>query len=644
MVQPQPAQPVMILPWLQHPLTPLLWAALGISAVIFIVPTIRSPRSPERFPVSPRWLAVVSILCCSLFAALSYGADLSHPAALYASPLLILISTALARSAWHGSDERQHTRTLAAAIAAASLFVSGSLLLFDLAGASTRSHPHGRWDVGLGWGEAVSHLLPAIGSSLIPLALIPATHPRATAVRRSVVCFAAALTIITAATVAAGALAMTAPMPPAPAVVALADRYIYLNAVLPVPVLLATACAIALVFAASSSSWWVRAVIVLIAACAAFPIVSFLGTSYGQRTAFEFDYIGPPVCLAAGFVLGLLLAPINRFNLVIRGGLLVALAAFVFAAAEVLPNPSGSFFASWQNRSVALMGLLAAALLPASRSAIPQTPLRDPLAAVLIALSLLAGSLIAGTLELRSQLTHQAARFSKAFKYESLPSTTPELRRELEGIQQALHMSRDGFRWAWVTPRAIWWTRDDAWRDAIIIADHDQPRVTDPEATGAYYGAKITEPDRKRLSDVSFTDAKYIAVIQPSPAGQKKLIVHGIAVRQGSPNELLSFARLEPSNLRTWLGIALGIPLAFVLARRQTAASTAFGVCAATLLILTAFLGLGGSIGLLVSSGVTLTLVSLRRDDRWHTPSMLAILMGSALALGGLLLRLNDLV
>lgn len=638
-----PPQPVQVLPWLQQPLTTLLWPALAVCALIVLFAVLRTRRSPDRFPLSPRWLTVAAILWCALFASLSYGVELIHPAALYAAPVFILVSVLLARSAWHAPDDRQPLQSIASPVAAAAMLTTGSLLLglalhfYD----STYLNPNDRnagLHLGLGVGEAVAFLLPAVGAGLIPLALLPPDHPRTHAVRRAITLFVGFLTIGLAATVAASAAAMTTPLPyESP----LADRYLYLNALVAVPAVIASLCTFGVFLAVPRQSPVTRATLLLLAAVAAFPLLHTIAGAPNLRAAFAFEWWRLAACLLTGVAFGVFLGPLTRFPAPLRFiAALIALVACGLIAGAISASAATPYM-SLAGKAVAVIGLFAACAAGSAKTPGAPDHAPPPLALVLIALCILPIALTARIGTLRSQLTYQATRHSQAFKFDSLPNTTPEFRREMRITPHTLHMGA-GDRWSWVMPQSTWWTRDKAWRDGVIITDRTKPRLEDTPATGPYYRAEIANPDGT-FSDISFTDAPYVKIVQHVPDDVQPATAVAVVARQATIDQLFAWARFSPSNSRVWLGVLLGLSFAWWLTRptRTLAAAAAFS--AVMLLATGAALGIGGGMAFLLATTAVATISAPRRDDQWRTATVVTVLMGTALALSGLLLRLGDL-
>lgn len=622
----------MILPWLAQPLTPLLWAALGVTLLLTVAAIATFRRSPERCPISPRWLTVSAVVAVGFFAAMSWGGQLINPITVYASVGFMLVSTLIAWGAWHAEgDPRRAARVTAAAIAAASTLATACVLvcawLLSLATKDMRLD----LDLGLGAGEAVSQILPATGAALVPLMLLPASHHRTAAVRRAVVVFGGLLLLLLACTTAAALAAMTTPLPyESP----LSDRYIYLNSLVAVPVVLGAVCAVGAAVAVLLRARVARAAVLLLAAAGVFAVAFGVAGAPILKSAFGFDWWRPAAAVAGGLLIGAIIAPIKRAAFPLRILLLLAALIGCGALGDNLSVGSSSHLMHGALKLLAVLGLFAAsAVTPAASEAgadTSGTPHRPPLAVVLLTGCVLVAGVHAYSLALRSELTYQARRFSAGFDYSTNHQVDPEMRAYLQGGQHAIHVG--GTRWAWVLPQATWWTRDGAWRDAVLIADHAQPHGDDPVPTGHIYQAVITGADRKR-SDISFTDAGYIALVQPVPVGQKSTILHTVTARFATDDQLLQWLRLTPSNFRVWLGAALSLPLAWWLTRKGRTTLAALAVAGACVLACAFLTGVAGVLVVTAFTGLLLLLTSARRDDDGRSPAALLTLTGISLAL-----------
>lgn len=246
---------------------------------------------------------------------------------------------------------------------------------------------------------------------------------------------------------------------------------------------------------------------------------------------------------------------------------------------------------------------------------------------------------LAAIVEVRSNLTFQATAYSRKFHYNSLVNAPDSFRREAVGHPHALHMG--GARWAWTLPQCTWWTSDCAWRDGLIVTDRSSPIPPDPQVTGPYYGAVIAGPDGKP-SDVDFSNARYIAVVQPTYNGVSPMVVRTATARMASPAQLASWAKVSPTNPLAWLGLLLGFPLGWWLTHPLRTFAAAASASAGAHVLAALALGLGGVSGLLIGSALFIAVVSTLRQDQWRSPISLATLTGVAMFLAPLLIRLGD--
>lgn len=635
---PQPTNPaIQIVPWLAQPLSPLLWVAFGGALLVALLMLTRVRRSPQPLPVSLRWLAVGVVVTVGLFAAMSYGAQLAHPLALYTAPVFALVSVAVAAFAWHADgDSRRATKATVFAVASASVLSTGGVLLCAwLLKLATRSAAYDL-DLGPGVGEAVGHLLPALAAAALPLALIPPAHPRSAAVRRAVTLHIGFLVLTIGSTVAASAVAMTTPLPlESP----LSDRYLYVNALVVLPAMLASLCACGTaVFAGRSGlPGFLRfAGIVGLS----FLVLWLCAGSATLKSAFRFDWWRPAACLSIGLLVGFLLAGrACGWRIVTFVTTLTAVGVCAMAC-KWLAGSSPSGYTPLMMKGIVFMGLLAACALTPVRPMEHEPGERSTLSLPLSTACLAIGLMLTLTMTLRSQLTFQADRYSKGYDYSASHQTDPEMRTIIQQSLHALSMSGSGERWAWVVPQSTWWTRDGAWRDALIVTDHAQEGLATPVTAGTYYRARVIDADRK-LSEESFMETPYVGLIEPAPRGQRSAVVYTVAVRKATPEQLSQWAGVKYSNLRVWVGLALALPFAWWASRSNR---TVAAVCLASgvlILLLTSLLGAASVSGLITGSTILLLLVSTRRDDGWRAPVAVIALLLVAIALKAVTLPLG---
>lgn len=654
-IQPMTAQPptpqvppVQIVPWLAQPLTPLLWATLGVALVVAVAMLIGHKRSTERCPLSVRWLAIGTVIAVAGFAAISFGGQLANPVAVYAVPIVILVATLIALAAWHADGDQARTaRVTAAALAFGSALATGCVLACAHLLRLATTNKDLDLDLGLGLAEAVAHLLPAVGVSVLPLLLLPASNPRTVPARRAVTAFAGLLILILTTAAVLGAAAITTPQPDT---AGLADRYTDINLAVSIPPLLGAVCALAGSIAVCTSRAWQRLLV------ATFGAGLLLIAAWGLLGASPQRLLGlewwqPAVCTALGLVVGLFAAslsprsaPIRLMLAVAAVGVCIVLGGFLCAPLAQPGDAQGATapnaFTAFAAGMLALVGLFASSA-PTREPAAPASDglQREPIAGLLVTACLLIGGLVLSAVTLRSELTYQARKFSVAYVYESNRQVDPEMRSILQYGPHAVHMG--GSRWAWVMPQSIWWTRDAAWRDALIASDYTQPHTGETDPSGTLYQAVITGANRKR-SDDSFTEAQYVALVKPVPTPQKSPITHTVAARFSTPQQLWGWTRLTLSNRGVWLGALLSLPAAWWLTRRTRTLTSAAAVSAGCILAVALLAGVAGVFTLLAGLSVLTLATAARRDDGWRGPTLLLMIAGVAAALMAVVIPLAE--
>ncbi len=645
-----PSTPVQIIPWLAAAPSPLLWVALGINLALALCLLLPFRRCDERCPLSPRWTTVGMVVAVGFLAAISLGSQLANPVTVIAAPVFILASTAVAYAAWHAGgegDARASARVNAASVAFASSLAIGCVLgCYWLLWLPLKARD-ARLDLGLGagTGEAVALLLPAVGALALPLLLLPPSNPRSTAARRAVISFAGTLTLILAAVALTGITTITRPLPED---VALADRYNQTNAALGLPLLAGFLCALAAGIAALGTNRLLR---LCAAAAIVPPALCLTSGTFGLPTPPVVGLAGWQIatCLAAGFLAAEVCPLITPRPSLQRGLLSIAAVAVCVAVAAIAtrapadqPGNSHAFLVA---AMIAMLSLFAATTSRAQTAATAQAPAQPaaprPITPGVAACCVATGIAVVCAVSVRASLTYQARTHSTTYVYESNRQVDPDMRNMLQNGPHAIHNGDS--RWSWVMPQSIWWMRDNAWRDAAIIADYTQPAASNPVPPGYLYGAVITGPNRKR-ADIPFTDAQYVALIQPVPVGQKSNILHTVTARFLTPAQFLSWARIEPANPRAILGALAGCALAWWLTKQDRAIVAAAAIAVASTVAIALAAGVAGALIMLLALGLLSPIVATSRNDDHRSVAALVTALGSALLLMPVVISLAEVL
>ncbi|MFT3685206.1 MAG: hypothetical protein QM783_09825 [Phycisphaerales bacterium] len=637
-LQPSPAAP-QVVPWLAQPLAPLVWGGLAVAGLATLACVVRVRRSPERCPLSPRWLAVTLVATCGLLAAMAFvgsggsSGGLVHPAAACAAAVLLVSGAFVTWAAWHADHSAPsgfaQSTGLPLSLGIALTLAAIPLIFFNGT----------NWRMGLSAGEALGCLLPAAGTPLALLFLLPRDHPRATQSRHALLVFTAAfLSLLTIATAGATLGAAT----PLPFDSPLVHRYQYLNAALATSAMLGGLCALG----AGAMSWltrrWQGVAVLACVLVGAFAINAACATSTATPP-FAQHATRSVVSFASGLVLGMAAWSQIRWRPFVAAVICVMAVVIALRAAITAPNEAsaGAFAPLW-NAALASLGLLLAGVT-ARRSVANNTDAAQhgPGNPVFVAAALAVVGLVAIALAARSSLIYQSTEFSRHFRYDRLIKAGEDFRRESVGHPHALHMGEGG-RFAWVLPQATWWTPDYAWRDALIVTDRSKPIPPDAESTGPYYGVEIVDEHGASTGD-DFKDARHIAVTQPVLVGKRIAVVQTVPVRTATPTDLAAWASVSPTNPAVWFGlIILAGVLSLWCVRSPRDAHVPAIVFAGMLPVTAAAEGLAGASSLLAGTAVVLALASVRREDRWRSPSMVGLLIGVALFLLPLIIRLGD--